>query len=87
MKSNSKLINNLSFEVEKGQSLGIVGESGSGKSLTALSVLRLLNKKIFKTSGEVLINNRNVFELNDLGLKQLRGNEISMIFQEPMLSP
>ena len=53
MKSDSKLINNLSFEVEKGQSLGIVGESGSGKSLTALSVLRLLNNKIFKTSGEI----------------------------------
>ena len=53
MKSDSKLINNLSFEVEKGQSLGIVGESGSGKSLTALSVLRLLNKKIFITSGEI----------------------------------
>ena len=86
MKSNSKLINNLSFEVEKGQSLEKVGESGSGKSLTALSVLRLLNKKIFITSGEILINNRNVFELNDLGLNELRGNEVSMIFQEPMLS-
>ena len=86
MKSNSKLINNLSFEVEKGQSLGIVGESGSGKSLTALSVLRLLNKKIFIPSGEILINHRNIFELNDLELNELRGNEVSMIFQEPMLS-
>ena len=86
MRSNSLLIDNLSFKVEKGQSLGIVGESGSGKSLTALSVLRLLNYKVFETSGEIFVDNRNIFELNELELNEVRGNEVSMIFQEPMLS-
>ena len=80
------LIKDLSFKIDQGQSLGIVGESGSGKSLTALSSLGLLNKKVFTTSGEILINNKNIFELRDNELNSLRGNEISMIFQEPMLS-
>ena len=84
--TNKLLVDGLSFKLEKGQSLGIVGESGSGKSLTALSALGLLNKKIFSTKGKVLVNERNIFDLNEKDLNKLRGNEISMIFQEPMLS-
>ena len=84
--SNAPLINDISFKLEKAQSLGIVGESGSGKSLTALSALGLLNKRIFSTNGQVLVNRRNLFELTDKELNNIRGNEISMIFQEPMLS-
>ncbi len=84
--SKKSLINRLSFNLEKGQSLGIVGESGSGKSLAALSALGLLNRRIFSTTGDILVNNRNIFDLNDRELNDLRGNEISMIFQEPMLS-
>ena len=84
--TNKLLVDDLSFKLEKGKSLGIVGESGSGKSLTALSALGLLNKKIFTTKGKVLVNERNIFDLNENDLNKLRGNEISMIFQEPMLS-
>ena len=60
--SNAPLINDISFKLEKAQSLGIVGESGSGKSLTALSALGLLNRRIFSTKGQVLVNRRNLFE-------------------------
>ena len=84
--SNVPLINDISFKLEKAQSLGIVGESGSGKSLTALSALGLLNRRIFSTKGQVLVNRKNLFELTDTELNNIRGNEISMIFQEPMLS-
>ena len=80
------LVQNLSFEIEKGESFGIVGESGSGKSLTALSTLGLLNKKIFKTSGQISIDNKNINSITDSELNNIRGNKISMIFQEPMLS-
>ena len=84
--SNTPLIKDISFKLEKAQSLGIVGESGSGKSLTALSALGLLNRRIFSTKGQVLVNSRNIFDLNDSELNNIRGNEITMIFQEPMLS-
>ncbi len=80
------LVQNLSFEIEKGESFGIVGESGSGKSLTALSTLGLLNKKVFKTSGQISIDNININNITDSELNSIRGNKISMIFQEPMLS-
>ena len=80
------LVHNLSFEIEKGESFGIVGESGSGKSLTALSTLGLLNKKVFKTSGQISIDNKNINNITDSELNNIRGNKISMIFQEPMLS-
>ena len=85
-KSNSTLIDNISFSIDKGQSIGIVGESGSGKSLTALSALGLLNKKIFSCSGEILTGDKKILEMTDQELNDIRGNEISMIFQEPMLS-
>ena len=84
--SNAPLIKDISFKLEEAQSLGRVGESGSGKSLTALSALGLLNRRIFSTRGQVLLNRRNIFELTDTELNNIRGNEISMIFQEPMLS-
>tara|TARA_Y100000768_G_scaffold388821_1_gene387538 strand:+ start:6544 stop:8118 length:1575 start_codon:yes stop_codon:yes gene_type:complete len=83
---NKSLIHNLSFSIDKGQSLGVVGESGSGKSLTALSALGLLNKKIFFCSGDIVINEKKILEMTDYELNDIRGNEVSMIFQEPMLS-
>ncbi len=84
--SSKMLIKNISFSIDKGQSLGIVGESGSGKSLTALSALGLLNKKIFSCSGDILVNNKSILKMTDYELNAIRGNEVSMIFQEPMLS-
>lgn len=85
-RTNDNLINNLSFKLDKGESLGIVGESGSGKSLTALSALGLLNRNIFSTSGKIIYKKNNILSLSEDTLSNIRGNDISMIFQEPMLS-
>lgn len=74
----------VSFTVEQGEMLAIVGESGSGKSVTALSLMRLLGKSGHIEQGEILFNGQNLTELSDKDYQKLRGNEISMIFQEPM---
>lgn len=81
---SSALLNNISFQISKNQIVGLVGESGSGKSLTALSILNLLNNKTYNSSGEILFNNKNILELSLNELQKIRGNDISMIFQEPM---
>ena len=84
--TNTNLISNLSFELNRGEALGIVGESGSGKSLTALSSLGLLNNDIFTSSGEIIFEDNNILDLPSNELSAIRGNKLSMIFQEPMLS-
>ena len=82
--SDNTLLNNISFDIPKNKIVGLVGESGSGKSLTALSILRLLNSKIYNTSGKIIFNNKNILELNLNEVQRIRGKEIAMIFQEPM---
>ncbi len=82
--SNDILLNNISFEISKNQIVGLVGESGSGKSLTALSILNLLSNKTYDSSGKILFKGKNILELNLNELQKIRGNDISMIFQEPM---
>ena len=62
--SDNTLLNSISFDIPKNKIVGLVGESGSGKSLTALSILRLLNSKIYNTSGKIIFNNKNILELN-----------------------
>lgn len=77
----------LSFKIPKGKTLGLVGESGSGKSVTALSLMRLIPEPPGKiTNGQILFNSRDILKLNEKEMRQLRGNKISMIFQEPMTS-
>jgi len=81
-----KAVEGVSFAVEKGQTLGIVGESGSGKSVTCLTIMGLNAKRNTITSGEALWKGDDLLTMKPSDLRQVRGNEISMIFQDPMTS-
>ena len=87
-----KAVDGVSFTLHKGQTIGIVGESGSGKSVTSLSVMRLIQSPPGRISaGEMMFHSRSkgvidLLKLNDKEMRSLRGNEIAMIFQEPMTS-
>lgn len=87
-----KAVDNVSFHVRKGETVGIVGESGSGKSVTSLSVMRLIQEPPGKiVDGQILFNSRglgkvDLARLPERNMRTIRGNEISMIFQEPMTS-
>ena len=77
-------VDKVSFSLEKGQTLGIVGESGSGKSVTSLSIMRLLPVPMGKSKGQVIFEGMDIFSLPVEDMLKVRGNKISMIFQEPM---
>jgi peptide/nickel transport system ATP-binding protein/oligopeptide transport system ATP-binding protein len=78
-------VTGVSFEVREGETLGVVGESGCGKSVTALSVLRLIPSPPGEiTGGEIRLRGKNLLAITESEMRRLRGNEISMIFQEPM---
>lgn len=80
-------VDGLSFYINKGETVGLVGESGSGKSITALSLLRLIPDPPGKIlSGQIRFAGDNLLEKNDSDMRKIRGNKISMIFQEPMTS-
>src|SRR5215208_6074492 len=81
-----KAVDGVSFSVERGKTLGIVGESGCGKSVTCLSIMGLNNRQNTSSSGEARFNGENLLELSPRKLRTLRGNEIAMIFQDPMTS-
>jgi peptide/nickel transport system ATP-binding protein len=82
-----RAVNDVSFHVARGEVLAIVGESGCGKSITALSVMRLVPTPPGRIdSGRVLLEGRDLMALDEEAMRQVRGNEISMIFQEPMTS-
>ena len=82
-----KAVDDVSLHVNKGETLGIVGESGCGKSMTALSIMRLVPDPPGKIiGGRVVLDGRNLLDLNEDEMRDVRGNEISMIFQEPMTS-
>jgi peptide/nickel transport system ATP-binding protein len=83
--TNLYLVDDISFSVKEGKTTCIVGESGSGKSLTALSIIRLLSPQL-KMSGEILFNNEDICKMSELEIRQKRGLDIAMIFQEPMTS-
>lgn len=83
----AKAVDGVSFTLHKGETLGIVGESGCGKSMTSLSLLKLVPTPPGKIiNGEILLNNTDLLKLSDEELRKIRGNKISMIFQEPMTS-
>ncbi|MFD1136545.1 ABC transporter ATP-binding protein [Paenibacillus urinalis] len=79
-------VDDVSFELKAGETLAIVGESGSGKSVTALSIMRLLGKSSRIDHGTVVLDGTNLLELHESRMREVRGNQISMIFQEPMTS-
>ena len=79
------LVDDISFSIKAGKTTCIVGESGSGKSLTALSIIRLLSPQL-KMSGEILFNNEDICKMSELEIREKRGLDIAMIFQEPMTS-
>ena len=81
-----KAVDGVSFTVEKGQTLGIVGESGCGKSVTCLTIMGLNPKRNTITSGEALWKGNDLLTMKPSELRQIRGGEISMIFQDPMTS-
>lgn len=81
-----KAVNDVSYSLEEGETLGIVGESGSGKSVSAMSIIRLLDGNGRIDSGEIYFDGKNVRECTDKEMYHIRGNEISVIFQEPMTS-
>jgi peptide/nickel transport system ATP-binding protein len=80
------VVRNMSFDVAPGETVAIVGESGSGKSVTSLSLMRLLAPATSRIEGEVMLNGRNLLALSEKEMRAVRGNEVSMIFQEPMTS-
>jgi len=79
-------VNGLSYAVEAGSTLGIVGESGSGKSVNALSIMRLIQRPGKIEAGEVYLNGENLLTKSENEMRHIRGNEIAMIFQDPMTS-
>ena len=81
-----KAVNGVSYSLDAGKVLGVVGESGSGKSVSAMSILRLLDGNGYIDSGEILFNGQDLTKLSMNEMYKIRGNEISMIFQEPMTS-
>ena len=83
-KSPVKSVDGVNLAVDRGQTLGIVGESGSGKSVTSLSIMRLISHPGKIVDGEIVFEGKNLLKLSEKEMRAIRGNEISMIFQDPM---
>lgn len=79
-------VENVSFSLKAGETLGIVGESGSGKSVTALSIMRLISEPGEIIDGEIILEDQDLLQLSESEMRKIRGNKISMVFQEPMTS-
>src|SRR5689334_21577224 len=81
-----KAVDGVTFSVEKGKTLAIVGESGSGKSVTCLTIMGLNNRRNTITSGEALFNGVDLLTISAARLREIRGHDTAMIFQDPMTS-
>ncbi|MBO5517365.1 MAG: ABC transporter ATP-binding protein [Firmicutes bacterium] len=81
-----QILNGISFSIKSGETLGIVGESGCGKSMTALSIMRLLKSPPARIEGQILFRGEDILKASVKRMREIRGNEISMIFQDPMTS-
>lgn len=85
-KGTVKAVNGVSYAVESGKTLGIVGESGSGKSVSAMSIIKLLDGNGYISEGEIIYNGQYLTDMSIKEIEHIRGNDISVIFQEPMTS-
>ena len=81
-----KAVDDVSFHVKRGEVLGIVGESGCGKSVTSLSIMRLVGQPGRIIDGQILFDNEDIMQMSDKEMMDIRGNRISMIFQQPQSS-
>src|SRR3989441_9330283 len=77
-------VNDVTFEIRRGETLGLVGESGSGKSVTALSIMRLVQPPGRIAAGEMLFEGRDLLRLSEPEMREVRGAGIGLVFQEPM---
>ena len=84
--SEEEILKDISFTIKESEVVSLIGESGSGKSLTALSIIRLLEASCKISKGEVIFANKNIFNLKEKEMREIRKKDISMIFQEPMRS-
>ena len=78
------LVNDVSFDIQMGEAVGVVGESGSGKTLTALSILGLLARGLSAETGQIIFQGVDLLKLAEDELRSIRGDKISMIYQDPM---
>src|SRR6185312_3894633 len=81
-----RAVNDVSFYLDRGELLGLVGESGCGKSITALSIMRLITPPGKIVGGEILFDGKNLLKLSEAEMRAMRGDDIAMIFQDPMTS-
>ena len=81
-----RAVDGVNFYLDRGELLGLVGESGCGKSITALSIMRLVATPGKIVSGEILFAGRDLLKLSDAEMRAVRGNDVAMIFQDPMTS-
>ena len=79
-------INGISFALDRGERMGLVGESGAGKSVTGFAIINLISKPGFISGGQVMFNGQDLATLSDEAMREIRGNQISMIFQDPMMT-
>ena len=83
----AKAVDEVDLVIKKGNTLGVVGESGCGKSVTALSIMRLIPERVGEiVSGKILFESKDLLQLSEDKIREIRGNDIAMIFQEPMTS-
>jgi len=81
-----RAVDGVTFHIDSGELLGVVGESGCGKSITALSIMRLISPPGKIVGGEIVFDGKNLLKLSDAEMRQIRGDDIAMIFQDPMTS-
>src|SRR6202521_5372036 len=82
----NRAVDGVSFHVNEGETLAVVGESGCGKSVTAMSILRLIPEPPGKIAGAIRFQGRDLLQASQRDMRHIRGNDISMVFQEPMTS-